>query len=98
MSCVVWEMMTKKSSTPDKAAAMAAGGMAHDYRSGGHVKAKHAGEKAVKAGDTYANDKIPAVLSEHEIVIPRSVTMSSNPVKNSADFVAQVIAKRKVGH
>lgn len=73
------------------------GGMTHDYRSGGHVKAKHAGEKAVKHGDNYANDKIPAVLSEHEIVIPRSVTMGPNPVKGSADFVAQVIAKRKVG-
>ena len=80
-----------------KPQAFAKGGCVHDYRAGGHVKAKSAHEKAVKSGDNYANDKIPAVLSEHEIVIPRSVTMGPNPIKGSADFVAKVMAKRKVG-
>lgn len=80
-----------------KPQAFAKGGGVHDYRAGGHVKAKSAHEKAVKSGDNYANDKIPAVLSEHEIVIPRSVTMGPNPIKGSADFVAKVMAKRKVG-
>lgn len=67
----------------------------HDYRGGGHVKAKDAKEKAVKKGDSYDNDKIPAMLSEHEIVIPRHVTQGKDPVKGAADFVAKVLAKRK---
>ena len=83
------------SAAPTAAAAAARGGMTHDYRSGGHVQAKSAKEKAVKPGNDYANDKIPAVLSEHEIVIPRSVTLSKDPVNASAKFVAAVIAKRK---
>jgi hypothetical protein len=73
----------------------AGGGMTHDYRSGGKVNAKSPKEKAVKQGNDYANDKIPAVLSEHEIVLPRSVTLSKDPVAESAKFVASVIAKRK---
>ncbi len=75
-------------------AAMAAeGGLA---TSGGHVNAKNPGQKAVKSGDSYDNDKIPAKLSEGEIVLPRSVTMSEDPVGAAADFVAKVLAKRKV--
>ena len=73
----------------------AGGGMTHDYRSGGKVNAKSPKEKAVKQGNDYANDKIPAVLSEHEIVLPRSVTLSKDPVAASAKFVQAVIAKRK---
>lgn len=64
-----------------------------DMRSGGKVSAG-AGQKATKSGDSYSNDKIPAVLSEHEIVLPRSVTLSGDPVGNAAKFVQQVIAKR----
>jgi hypothetical protein len=73
----------------------AKGGMINDFRSGGKVKAKSPKEKAVKGGNDYANDKIPAVLSEHEIVLPRSVTLSKDPVRASAEFVAKVIAQRK---
>lgn len=69
------------------------GGLAH---SGGPVKAKAQGEKAVTSGDNYSNDKIDAKLSEGEIVIPRSITMGKDPVKGAADFVAKVLAKRKV--
>lgn len=76
---------------------MANGGMATDFRAGGKVNAKSPKEKAVAKGNNYSNDKIPAVLSEHEIVLPRSVTMSKDPVKESAKFVAQVIAKRRAG-
>jgi len=75
--------------------AAAKGGMAKDFRTGGKVKADSRKEKAVSKGNDYANDKIPAVLSEHEIVLPRSVTMSKDPVKESAKFVASVIAKRR---
>lgn len=72
----------------------AKGGMTHDYRGGGKVNAKNPNEKAVAPGNNYANDKIPAVLSEHEIVIPRDVTMGKDPVGESAKFVAAVMAKR----
>lgn len=75
--------------------ALAQGGMTHDYRGGGKVNAKAASEKAVKSGNSYANDKIPAVLSEHEIVIPRNITMGKDPVNDSARFVASVLAKRR---
>ena len=67
-----------------------------DYRSGGKVDAKSPDQKAKASGNDYANDKIPAVLSEHEIVLPRTVTMSKDPVKDSAKFVAQIVAKRKL--
>lgn len=74
-----------------------AGGMTKDFRSGGKVNATSSKERAVKGGNNYANDKIPAVLSEHEIVLPRSVTLSRDPVAASAKFVAKVIAKRRAG-
>ena len=32
-------------------------------------------------------------LSEHEIVIPRSITMGQDPVRNSAQFVAQTFSQ-----
>jgi hypothetical protein len=76
---------------------MAAKGGSVDFRTGGKVKARNMKEKAVKPGNNYSNDKIPAVLSEHEIVLPRSVTMSADPVKASAQFVAQIVARRNKG-
>ncbi len=76
---------------------LSTGGSAqHDYRGGGHVKATTPAEKAVKPGNSYANDKIKALLSEGEVVIPKTVMESKDPVKASADFVAKVLAKRKV--
>lgn len=75
-----------------QAAAAARGGLASH---GGNVAAKKASQKAEKSGNSYANDKIPAMLSEGEIVIPRSVVQSNDPVRSSADFVAKVLAKRK---
>lgn len=76
-----------------KYAAMAAdGGLA---TTGGHVAAKAPAQKAIKSGDSYDNDKIPAKLSEGEIVLPRSVTMSKDPIGASAKFVEKILAKRK---
>ncbi len=76
----------------------AAGGQTpSDYTAGGHVVAKTPGQKAVKAGNSYANDKIPALVSEDEIVLPRTVTQSKDPVRSSAQFVAKVLAKRRGG-
>lgn len=80
---------------PAPVPAYAAGGAARDFRGGGGVRAAGPEQKAVKRGNSYANDKIPALLSEGEVVIPRSVMQSANPVMATADFVANVIAKRK---
>lgn len=55
--------------------AAAHGGMIHDYLNGGPVMADKPGEHAAMAGDHRANDKIPAELSENEIVLPRSVSI-----------------------
>lgn len=70
---------------------MAKGGLA---AKGGHVAAKNPKEKAVKKGNSYDNDKVPAMLSEGEIVIPRSVMQGKDPVRGAADFVAKVMAKK----
>lgn len=78
-------------STP--ATAGARGGLANG---GGHVNAKADSQKAVKSGNSYENDRVPAMLSEGEIVLPRSVTQSKNPKAAAASFVSQVLAKRKV--
>lgn len=79
------------------APAYAKGGISKDFRGGGKVKASTPAQKAVKPGNSYANDKIPAVLSEGEVVIPRDVMQAPDPVRASADFVANVIAKRRAG-
>lgn len=73
------------------------GKVERDFRSGGGVKAASPSEKAEKPGNSYANDKVKALLSEGEIVLPREVTQSSDPVRSAADFVSKVIAKRKRG-
>ena len=72
----------------------AKGGSTRDFRSGGSVKAANQAEKAVARGNSYANDKIPAVLSEGEVVIPRNVMQSGDPVQGAARFVHAVLAKK----
>lgn len=71
------------------------GAVERDFRSGGGVKATKPEEKATKPGNSYANDKVKALLSEGEVVIPRSVMESKDPARSAADFVAKVLAKRK---
>lgn len=51
----------------------AGGGEIHDYREGGPVVADRLRERARVPGDAPANDKIPAELSEGEVVLPRTV-------------------------
>ncbi len=85
-------MMSEVKNAAGAAAMAAEGGLADD---GGHVAAKNPNQKAVTAGDDYSNDKIPAELSEHEIVLPRSVTMSDDPIKAAGEFVAKTLAERK---
>lgn len=50
------------------------------------------GQAAVK-GNSLKNDKIPAMLSPKEIVIPRSITMSPNAPEKAKAFVAAILAK-----
>ncbi len=64
-------------------------------RGGGVVKADNPKQKAVAKGNDYANDKIPAMLSEGEVVIPRDVMQSKDPARSAADFVSKVMAKRR---
>lgn len=81
-----------KTSSPKEAAKYVQEKLSH----GGGIKAKTPNEKAVKAGNSYENDKIPMDLREGSIVIPRDAMQSGDPVKSAAKFVAQVLAKRKV--
>lgn len=63
-------------------------------KKGGKVRAEGTGEKASASGDSLSNDKIPAMLSEGEIVIPRHITMSDRAPEKAAAFVAAQLAKR----
>jgi len=72
-------------------AAMAQGGLAAQ---GGGVNAGSPAQAATIQGNSYTNDKIPAVLSEGEVVIPRSIMMGKDPVRGAADFVAKILAKK----
>ncbi len=49
--------------------------------------------KAKVKGDSLQNDTVNAKLSPGEVVIPRSVMQSKDPVKGAADFVAQELRK-----
>lgn len=63
--------------------------------SGGHVDAKAPEQKAEKKGDSKQNDKIPTILSEGEIVIPRSVAMAEDAPAAAAEFVAKIKGQKK---
>lgn len=47
------------------------------------------------AGNSYANDVVPAELEEGGVVIPNSIMQSKNPAAGAKDFIADIIAKRK---
>lgn len=61
---------------------------------GGPVQAPAPQMKAEQSGDSLKNDKVPAMLSEHEIVLPRSIAMASNAPQLAYDFVSRI----KAGH
>lgn len=63
-------------------------------KKGGPVKAHNQSEKADVAGDSLKNDKIPTMLSEGEVVIPRHIMEHPNAPAMAAQFVAQQLAKR----
>lgn len=60
---------------------------------GGAVPAQK-GQEAVKEGDSYANDKIPALLSQGELVIDRETMSDKGPMGQMARALAAHIQKR----
>lgn len=50
--------------------------------------------KASVAGNSIKNDKVPAMLSPGEIVIPRSITEGKHAAKKAAAFVEACLARR----
>lgn len=73
-------------------AALAAKGgmMGKNFKPGGKVPGK-----ASVAGDSYANDTVPAIVSPGEIVLPRSVTQAKDAPKKAAAFVQAILAKKQ---
>lgn len=68
-------------------------------RIGGHLMMKVGGVVPGKINgprnvDTVKNDKVPAMLSPGEIVLPNSITQAKDPVVASAKFVAALKAKK----
>lgn len=69
------------------------GNVGGKLKAGGKVPGK---PKIGGAKDHYANDNVQAVLSPGEVVLPRSVTQSKDPVGNAAKFVAAIMAKQSM--
>lgn len=65
------------------------GNVGDKLKQGGHVPGK-----AQVKGDSYKNDTINAKLSPGEVVIPKSVMESKDPVRGSAEFVRAIMAKK----
>jgi hypothetical protein len=70
---------------------VAARGGQVDFRSGGHVPGQ---PKVGGTKNSYSNDTVPAMLSPGEIVLPRSVTKSADPVTAAAKFVSALRSKK----
>lgn len=72
------------------------GGLAHggdvNYQGGGTV-----GGKAKVAGDSTRNDVVHAMLSPHEIVLPRSVTLAPDAPERAKAFVQAIMASKQHG-
>ncbi len=49
-------------------------------------------------GDSDRNDKVPAMLSPGEVVLPRSVTQSSDPVAKAAEFMKHLRSPKSQGY
>lgn len=69
------------------------GNVGSKLKQGGHVPGK-----ADISGDSLKNDTVKAMLSPGEIVIPRSVVNSKDPIKGSAEFVRAILAKKGMKH
>lgn len=65
----------------------------HLMAKGGEAKGVVPGKASV-VGDSKKNDKVKALLSPGEIVLPRSVTQSSDPTGEAAKFVAAILRQK----
>lgn len=52
--------------------------------------------KAKAKGDNLKNDTVPAMLSPKEIILPRSVTLHPDAPEKAKQFVAAVLAKKRM--
>jgi hypothetical protein len=78
----------------DNTDAFAKGGaVGNMLKAGGKVPGKPPVPGAV---NTSKNDTVPALLSAGEVVLPRSVTQSSDPVNAAAQFMAALIKKQQM--
>lgn len=75
--------------TPDEARAVAKG-KANPMKVGGQVP----GSPKVK-GDSYKNDTVPAKLPVHGVVIPNSIMQGKDPARGAAEFVRDVLSKKR---
>ena len=76
---------------PDTMFAAKGGSVGDRLKKGGKVPGK---PKVPGAVNTEKNDTVPALLSAGEIVLPRSVTQSSDPAGNAQRFVQAIMAKK----
>lgn len=72
----------------------AEGGTVPQSKVGLHLKGMVPG-KAEVAGNSLKNDKVPAVLSPGEVVIPRSIMGSKDPAMGAAKFIQALMEKKK---
>lgn len=70
------------------------GGEIHDYLNGGVVRPDMPNERAMIRGDSPHNDKIPAMLSEGEIVLPRTVAQHPQET-NVMEFLNRIRHKKE---
>lgn len=61
---------------------------------GGKVKAQSKDQMAVKDGDSYDNDKVPALLSEGEVVLDLDTLKDKGPIGKMARALAAHLKKR----
>lgn len=76
------------------------GGLENVYKgglmkSGGKVNAANPAQKAVKSGDSLQNDKVPAMLSQGELVIDRDTMKDPGPMGQMARALEAHINKKK---
>lgn len=74
---------------PTREASAQGGNVGSKLKQGGHVPGQ-----AKVSGNSYSNDTVKALLSPGEVVIPRSVMQSGDPIRGAASFVRDVMAKK----
>ncbi len=88
--------MSGATSAVDGGGSFAGGDMGSSMAGAGEMLAAKGGSigKATKKGDNYADDKIPALLSEGEVVIDRDTLNDKGPIGQMARAIKQHLAQR----